>query len=907
MADLSVDPADRGFRVLDLLADPMWHAAADGRLDWVNRAWLAFTGSTLAEAIEKGWGGNVHPDDREACLAACRDGFEARRPFRLECRLRHHDGSYRWIASSGTPEFDGEGRLSGYFGCCHDIHDRKVIEGRLLLKQQFLAAILESVDYVIVACDAEGRLSFLSRKAREIEAMAGKDVPPERWAHEYRLLDPASRRLLSMEEVPLYRAWKGEPVVGQEFDRVDIQGQRRRMVCNGWALHGARGEPLGAVVLSWDVTAEREAERLQRRAQATKRAITDILTLTLDTAPLPARAQRALDAVLEGSSVAMGGDGRLSLHLAAEGGIEAAAATAAGLSEQAPCRRDFPIFIEGRAIGVLQVATFLPLDAAQGEFFETSSTLLAAMVQRARWEEKITQLSRVVEQSNNGILITDAQGTILYANPALLRSRGYGAEEVVGAKPSLFKSGRTPEAVYRELWATIRAGEDWCGELQNRRKDGSLLWERVTISPIRDQENRLINFVASCEDLTLVKQAEQQRQALESRLSQAEKMEAIGHLAGGIAHDFNNILVAILGFTELAQKEFGAVDQRLGSYLDHSLRAGLRARDLVAQLLTFSRNTPLDAQPLAPGPVVHEVVKLLRSTIPSSLSISLAVADDLPSVRIDPVQLHQVIMNLCINARDATAGHGRLDIELRRARDVPETYCASCHKGFGGEYLVIAVRDDGTGIPAAERGRIFEPFFTTKEVGKGTGMGLSVVHGIVHFHGGHVAVAISPGGGTEFAIYLPVADSAEECPPAVADSRPGRLCGHALVIDDEEAIALFVAKALEGAGCRVTVETDSLAAWDRFAGMPDAFDLVVVDQTMPNLTGKELCARMLALRPELPIMLWTGFSPEVDEISAAALGIRRFMLKPVSASALRAAAAELLAGEGGDDREPFPG
>lgn len=254
-------------------------------------------------------------------------------------------------------------------------------------------------------------------------------------------------------------------------------------------------------------------------------------------------------------------------------------------------------------------------------------------------------------------------------------------------------------------------------------------------------------------------------------------------------------------------------------------------------------------------------------------------------------ELNQVWTNLVDNAVDAMDGHGTLT--LRTAAD--------------GDRLLVEIGDDGHGIPPEIQPRVFDAFFTTKEVGKGTGMGLSVVHGIVHFHGGHVAVAVPPGGGTEFAIYLPVADSSEECPPAVADSRPGRLCGHALVIDDEEAIALFVAKALAGAGCQVTVETDSLAAWERFAGMPDAFDLVVVDQTMPNLTGKELCARMLALRPELPIMLWTGFSPEVDEISAAALGIRRFMLKPVSASALRAAAAELLGGEGGDDRGPLPG
>lgn len=888
---------DRGLAVLDLLANPMWHADANGQCDWLNRAWLAFTGRAMAEEVGNGWVESLHPEDREPCLAHFRDCFRARQQFQWEYRLRHHDGSYRWFVSTGSPEFDPEGRFLGYFGCCHDIQDRKAAKARLLQERLFLDAILESVDSIIAACDREGRLLLHNRLGRELSGQGVTEAPPEQWAQVYGLLDPESGEFLAPEQVPLYRAWKGEQVVDQEIDMLDIGGRRRRLIGNGRTLRGQSGELLGAVASFKDVTAQREAEEQKRREHGMKHAIASILTVSVGTASLQAKTQEALESILKGGFLTENKAGYVALRLVVEEEqIAAAAATPAPLPRRALDEYSFPVVVDGQEIGTLQVAMAGCCNSRQREFFATISILFASMIQRTRYIDKITQLSQVVEQIHIAILITDAAGKIQYANPALCRSRGYALPELIGARLDQFDSGSSPDEVYRRLRATIASGQNWSGELQNRGRDGRGRWERVTIFPIRDGNDTIVNFVACCEDLTSAKQAERERMKLESRLAQAEKMEAIGHLSGGIAHDFNNILVAVLGFTELAQSQFGSIDSKLASYLDHSMRASLRAKELVKQLLAFSRSSPLEARSLAPGPVVEEVVKLLRSTIPSSLSITLAIPDDLPCVRINPVQLHQVMMNLCINARDATGGRGRIDIVLQEARGGPETetICASCHKAFSGDYVRVVVRDDGKGITAIDRGQIFDPFFTTKEVGQGTGMGLSVVHGIVHLHGGHVTLASSHGDGAEFAIYLPVAPRDDTQAAFSVTSPIASVRGQVLVIDDERPVTEFTREVLEDMGCRVTLQTDAQAAWEWFVRAPQAVDLVIVDQTMPHLTGSELCSRMLALRPELPIILWTGFSAEVDEDSASRLGIRRFLLKPVSSADLRTAVGELL-------------
>jgi nitrogen-specific signal transduction histidine kinase/CheY-like chemotaxis protein len=391
--------------------------------------------------------------------------------------------------------------------------------------------------------------------------------------------------------------------------------------------------------------------------------------------------------------------------------------------------------------------------------------------------------------------------------------------------------------------------------------------------------------VLSFSDVTARKEAEVERARLQAQLQQAQKMEAIGQMAGGIAHDFNNVLSSIIGYASLGLERY--VDDpggKLADCLREVLNSGERARDLVAKLMAFSRARPVSPRSVDPAAVVREVVGMLASTIPSSISLRVDIEHDIARARMDPVHLQQVVMNLCVNARDAIVTRGNIDVKVRHAWGV-HAMCASCHSELTGDFVEIAVRDDGAGIPIDQQARVFEPFYTTKGPGKGTGLGLSVVHGIVHDYAGHIVLESGVGKGTTIRVMLPaVYESAEleaatEPPPLRAPGvEPGK---HVLVVDDEEVLARLIAEVLRAHGYRVSSFSDSRAALDTFMQQPNKYDAVITDQTMPGLTGRELANQVLKVRPELPVILCTGYSDQIDESAALEMGIRRFMMKPL--------------------------
>lgn len=399
----------------------------------------------------------------------------------------------------------------------------------------------------------------------------------------------------------------------------------------------------------------------------------------------------------------------------------------------------------------------------------------------------------------------------------------------------------------------------------------------------------------------------QERDQLNRQLQQAQKMEAIGQLTGGIAHDFNNILASIIGFTSLALQRFVSDDQpELREYLNEVTHAGERARDLVSQMLAFSRTGSSKVSLLQISPMIKEVTKMLQATLPSSIQLSSQVDADVPAVMMDPVQFQQVLMNMCINARDAIGSKGDIDIRTHLVHfndcgqliaqaapkeELPCHVCDSCHNNIEeGDYIELSVRDSGSGMNDEELKRIFEPFFTTKDVGKGSGMGLSMVHGIIHEYGGHVLVDTQSGVGTKFRLLLPVVEGASI--QKIDTKLEGSLTNERLndvrilIVDDEESVARFMGDLLTSRGGNVTVMTDSQAALDLFSQEPAAFDLIITDQTMPRLMGVELSQKVLELRPEIPVILCTGYSEHVNEEKAKALGIRGYITKPMEVNTL---------------------
>ncbi|MBK7002540.1 MAG: PAS domain S-box protein [Rhodoferax sp.] len=514
---------------------------------------------------------------------------------------------------------------------------------------------------------------------------------------------------------------------------------------------------------------------------------------------------------------------------------------------------------------------------------------------------QLTRLGLAMEQTSQSVIITNKDACIEYVNRAFCEISGYVPEEIIGQNPRMLQSGLTPKDTYTRMWAALGRGDTWQGEFTNRRKNGALYVESVLISPVRQLDGSISHFLALKEDITERLRKEEEQKSLEKQLQQAQKMEVIGHLTGGIAHDFNNILASILGYAEIIHMSADSTfSPKSRDYVREILQAGIRAKELVQQLLTFSQRRDTAVEAIHALPIVKEVIKLLQSTLPKSINITMhmtAAHQELPQVMISSVQLHQILMNLGVNARNAIETVGTIAFIVEPVTLEVDHYCHSCHQNFTGDYLMIGVQDSGAGIPEHIRLRVFDPFFTTRAVGLGSGLGLSVVHGIVHAAKGHIGMHTEAGKGTDMRIYLPAyrGDTARHVQHAEAHTEVLASTARVLVVDDEQAIVGVATALLESMGCEVVGFTYPAEALRMFYDKPNGFDLVITDLTMPELSGAELARTMLSIRPELPIIMCSGYSAALDETAALEIGIRRFLMKPVPAKVLLDAVKKCLA------------
>jgi PAS domain S-box-containing protein len=486
-------------------------------------------------------------------------------------------------------------------------------------------------------------------------------------------------------------------------------------------------------------------------------------------------------------------------------------------------------------------------------------------------QNEFLMLSAAVQQAHEIIIITDIQAVIQYVNPEFTRITGYSGQEAVGCTPALLRSGKHDENFYKMLWSTILQGETWRGRFINRKKNGELYDEEAAIYPIRSVTGVLTNYVAVKRDITHELKIEQQ-------LRQVQKMEAIGTLAGGIAHDFNNILGVIYGYAEMSMDPSETMTQ-INSNLHQLISAANRAKDLIRQILTISRQTEKEALPVTISPIIKEVIRFIRASLPSTIQIkqSLTAKNDL--LLADPIQIHQLLMNLCTNAGHAMKETGGvLQINLKNIcfsdADILEFPLLK-----SGDYICLSVHDTGCGISNTNMEHIFEPYFTTKEPSEGTGLGLAMVHGIVRKCDGDIRVHSEVGKGTQFNIYLPVIAKESESKIETTAVIP-RGTEHILFVDDEIALVKTSKIILERLGYTVTGMTSSEQALDIFKKSPEAFDLLITDKTMPELSGFDLVKAIKSQRPDIPMILCTGVSIKSDIEKVQEMGINAFILKP---------------------------
>jgi PAS domain S-box-containing protein len=868
-----------------------------GRFRYISPSCQRITGYSVSE-FEKDpqlFLNMVHPDDRAHLETHVKQVRATSVPCELEFRIIHRDRETRWIGHACQPVFDAQGRYLGHRASNRDITERRQAGEELRQSQERLSLALES-----------SRAGTWDRNMVEDQSTWDDyhhllfGLTPGTYSGNQRdffsMVHPDDRERVKHE---MAAAIDGDAEYSTTYRVVWPDSSVHFLADRGKVYRDSTGRAVRMIGITWDIAELKQAVEALKESQQQLADIIDFLpdaTLVIDREGNVIAWNRAIEEMTGVRAADMLGKGNYEYALPFYGERRPILIDLV-LEPQEEIETSYTIIKRKKTVLVGE-ACVPALRGSQAYLLGTASILrdsqgkvigaiesIRDITERKRVEEALARAEGkyrgIFENALEGIYQSTVEGRYISCNPALARILGYDSpEELLDTITDIAQQLYVNPEQRAELLRLIdERGAAERFEVQFYRKDKTVAWVVLNVRGVRDESGKLTYLEGIAQDVT-------ESRAFEAQLRQAQKTEAIGTLAGGIAHDFNNILGIIMGYAEIAELSV-TEDSKAKHSIDEVLRATHRAKDLVKQILTFSRKTEQERKPLQTTPIVKEAIKLLRASLPTTIEIrqeiELSGGNDLALA--DPTQIHQVLMNLATNAAHAMREKGGV---LRVALSSVHFDSLDVGKPMDlspGGYLNLTVEDTGPGMDRTIIDRIFDPYFTTKGPGEGTGLGLAVVAGIVKSHGGAITVNSEPGKGTAFHVYFPRLEGGETSEKEVLAPIP-RGNERILLVDDEEALVNAMKRMLEHLGYKVTATSSSAEALSLFHQRAEHFDLMITDYTMPKMTGTDLAREIIQIRPDIPIILCTGFNERISEESIRETGISGLLMKPVSLRAV---------------------
>jgi PAS domain S-box-containing protein len=824
-----------------------------------------------------------HPEDMERLRHAVEASVADGTPYEQELRALRKDGEIRVCLAYGFAETGPDGRAIRLFGSLQDITERKQAEEAMRESEDIFRTLSDLAPSGIYLCDPKGNCRYANPRWCEMAGLSLEEALGDGWT---KGLHPEDRDYIFSN---WQRMVESEGQRGFEYRFQTPTGKVTWVYGLATPQRNALGNIVAYIGINTDITERKEAED-------TLLQITDRLDLALQAAKAGAWDWDILAGHIEWSAKMFDIFGFNPLKNVASFELWESilhpqdleiskSRIAQALEKQATLDSNYRIVLPDGQIRWINAV-------GKGQYDEQSRPIRMIgicidITERKQAEEALLRTKYILSEGQRIAHVGTFEyifdtGETVWSDEEY-RIYGFESEGLSPAYDEMLAKCIHPddsELLHKAFSAALQSGTVY--ELEHRivRPDGSVRWVYDLAHPYFDDTGKLIRYIGTTLDITDRKNAEKAKAEFESRLLQMQKMESIGSLAGGIAHDLNNILFPISGLSEILLVDIPP-DNPGYENIEQIHKSAQRGSDLVKQILAFSRRSNPQKLPIRIQPILKEVLKLVRATIPMNIEITSIIKPECGMVSADPTQIHQIAMNLITNAFHAVEQTGgTINLELKETEFGRDDLYDNSIKA--GKYACISISDTGTGIDQALMHKIFDPYFTTKELGKGTGLGLSVVHGISKEHGGDIRVYSEVGNGTTFNVYLPLLEDAKDSNPAAVTRKYPTGCESILLVDDEEPIIRMEQMMLERQGYHVTTRTSSLDALETFRANPSNFDIVISDRGMPNMTGEQLTMELISIRPNIPVILCTGFSDENDEKRGKAIGIKGFLKKPVA-------------------------